>query len=247
MDMSSVLARLAALEAKQACSTQGVYAPFEVPASGKCPVLHYDMQTMASTTAVADLINGDTNLEIQGSPTAGKPGRIGTTYELNGCGDFFYSPVEEPYPSRLNGASAKSLSAWAYLTSLEGDGDKALPLASFGDNSGGCSGESFAMTPTSAVGCGNDVSGSEAAVTGEWRHYATAYDGSTWNFYVNGAKVGTKTTTLGTGTTDSRVAVGSETWHGTSQHRLCKGMVDEVKIYDYALSAAQVGALYALS
>ena len=40
-----------------------------------------------------------------------------------------------------------------------------------------------------------------------------------------------------------------ETWHGGlgTGHRMCHGMVDEVKIYDYALSAAEVKTLYDLS
>ena len=69
--------------------------------------MHYDMETMASESEVADLIGG-ISLEIQGTPRAGVEGYYGATFEVGGCGDFFYSAASNPYPAQLNGNAGQT-------------------------------------------------------------------------------------------------------------------------------------------
>src|SRR5262249_24375426 len=71
---------------------------------------------------------------------------------------------------------------------------------------------------------------------GTWQHLAATYDGTTASFYVNGTLVASKTYTSNVGD--------SNTWrigaYGTTPGGFFDGNVDEVRIYDHALTQPQV-------
>ena len=95
--------------------------------------------------------------------------------------------------------------------------------------------------------CGNDLRPSTSAWSlQQWYHIVGTYDGASLKVYVDGSLVGTKTTTINTNTDFNHVGVGIDTWWNGTYHYLCNGKVDEVKLYDYALSSSQVGELYGL-
>jgi hypothetical protein len=77
-----------------------------------------------------------------------------------------------------------------------------------------------------------------APVIGQWQHVAATYDGTTARFYVDGVEVASKQWTSEIGT--------SNTWRiGASRadgSRYWDGLVDEVRVYDRALPAAEVAA-----
>ena len=66
--------------------------------------------------------------------------------------------------------------------------------------------------------------------------------------YVDGVAVGSKVTALNTSASFNHVGIGVDTWWSAGYHYMCNGRVDEVKLYDYALSPAEVrrGATRAL-
>ena len=64
--------------------------------------------------------------------------------------------------------------------------------------------------------------------------------------YVDGVYMGSKATTLNTSSGYDHVGVGVDTWWSSTYHYLCNGRVDEIKLYDYALSDSQITALYGL-
>ena len=73
--------------------------------------------------------------------------------------------------------------------------------------------------------------------TGTWRHLAVIIDYSNWQItpYLDGVDLGTKTTTTETKPLISFINIGCY-W----SNRFFKGLIDEVRIYDRALSAAEV-------
>ncbi|MBA3365238.1 MAG: LamG domain-containing protein [Actinobacteria bacterium] len=84
---------------------------------------------------------------------------------------------------------------------------------------------------------GNFVS-SIGASANAWHHIVYSFDGSTERFYIDGAPVGSHTTTAPNWNADFAVGILAT---DATQHRL-NGLVDEVAVYGRALSAVDVKA-----
>jgi hypothetical protein len=77
-------------------------------------------------------------------------------------------------------------------------------------------------------------------VNGGFSHVAGVYDGATLSVYVNGVRVGTKSTpVMAVGTNDLALRIGADS---TGESRFV-GMIDEVRIYDRALAPTEIAAI----
>jgi hypothetical protein len=75
-------------------------------------------------------------------------------------------------------------------------------------------------------------------VTGTWQHLAATYDGNTARFYIDGAEVASRAVGTGVGTSDVwRIGA-----YGSSPGNFFDGLVDDVRIYNRALSAGEIQA-----
>ena len=78
--------------------------------------------------------------------------------------------------------------------------------------------------------------GGPAVSANQWTHLAATYDGSTLKLYVNGAQVSSQPQTGGIDVTNGVLRIGgSATWG-----EFFKGYIDEVRIYNRALSASEL-------
>jgi hypothetical protein len=87
------------------------------------------------------------------------------------------------------------------------------------------------------------VIGNVAPVQGQWQHVAGVYDGSTLRIYVNGNPAGSisKTGNIVARTSAMQLNIGR--WAMNSQnYRSFNGSIDEPRIYDAALTQAEVQA-----
>ena len=76
---------------------------------------------------------------------------------------------------------------------------------------------------------------------GEWVHAAVTYDGSTIRFYIDGERDSSEVTeALTFGTVNQSLILGCDFPGGDEYFN---GVMDDVRIYDYALSRAEVGWL----
>jgi formylglycine-generating enzyme required for sulfatase activity len=226
---------------------EGVYDAFETGDS--CPVAYWDMETLTDSGDIADLI-GVVDLAIYGSPTAGIAGVSGSTYSIDSCGDYFLS--DGGYPEELRGDTPKSISAWGYTDTWDGDGDGVSVFASFGGSgSTACGGTSFGLSYSYdmpyLVTCAWDAIGPVSSWNlGVWYHMVGTYDGIDLVLYINGIEVARRVQVIDTLAGFDHVGVGIDTWWSGTYHNLCDGRVDEVKLYDYALSPSDVSALHSL-
>jgi beta-lactam-binding protein with PASTA domain len=81
------------------------------------------------------------------------------------------------------------------------------------------------------------VRGTAALPLNTWTHLATTYDGANQRFYVNGVLVGT---TAGTGSivvSNGSIRIGG---NASSTGEFFQGLIDEVRVYNRALSAAEI-------
>jgi PKD repeat protein len=80
--------------------------------------------------------------------------------------------------------------------------------------------------------------GTTALPLNTWSHLAATYDGATVRLFVNGAQVGSRSQTGTIATSTGPVTIGGDPDYG--QH--WTGLIDEVRIYNRALSASEIQA-----
>jgi hypothetical protein len=82
------------------------------------------------------------------------------------------------------------------------------------------------------------VRGNTALTLGAWTHIATTYDGARQHFFVNGVEIGTGV--AGTGSinvANGAIRIGG---NNSSTGEFFQGLIDEVRVYNRALSAAEI-------
>ena len=83
-----------------------------------------------------------------------------------------------------------------------------------------------------------NVYGTAALATNTWTHVAGTYDGTTMRFYVNGVEVASLAQTGTINTSSGALTIGGDASNG----QYWSGLIDEVRIYDRALSATEIQA-----
>jgi hypothetical protein len=174
------------------------------------------------TLGVPGAISGDANTAVRFSAAAGQK-------------------IDVAWSDVLN-APEFSAEVWARVTG--GAGNYRSPLTSRAD--GPQRGYIFYAEPGDTwqfwTGKGDttgwDSIPGPAVATNQWTHLAATYDGTTKRFYVNGVEVGISTTPFGVN--DSSVLrIGGGASEGSGNY-FFEGDVDEVAIYDKALTSEQI-------
>lgn len=172
----------------------------------------------------------------------------------------------------LVGAGARSLAMWVNVASLIGDGSGNLPLASLGGSRSAahadctaagsadhCDGGRLAIryesglgaVAASTSGAGNEVAHATDLTTGRWTHVAAVYDDATSDLalYVDGRLSQTQASVaLDTGEWATElVRLGRDSLYSTASTVACNVAIDDVRIYDVALSSDEVLAIASMS
>ena len=177
---------------------------------------------------------------LMGGTTFGA-GVVGQAFGLDGVDDY----VNIPDDSSLS-PSTITVDAWFYATDISGQLVPPL-LKKSHDRDGyalemaGESGDHLAFW-VSVSGVGWVRSDIVYLSTNTWYHVAGTYDGSDIKVYLNGQPQGTPTSVTGSiEPISSPLYIGSDP---SSQGRFFKGLIDEVEIYNRALSASEIQAIY---
>ncbi|MFH1371817.1 MAG: LamG domain-containing protein [Planctomycetota bacterium] len=86
---------------------------------------------------------------------------------------------------------------------------------------------------------GSAMNSSYTLSLNQWYHIVGTYDGSTIALYVNGAPVNSNPKTLSIGNNNMPVCIGSRLSENSY-----KGIADDVRIYNRALTSEEVEELY---
>ena len=191
------------------------------------------------TTAADTSGNGHHGSLMNGAQwTAGK---LGNAVLLDGVDDHVALP-----PKLMDGLADFSIAAWVFW---DGGRDWAR-IFDFGSGTthymyltpqAAGAGLRFAINLTN--GWGDQALTSAPLPTGQWVHVAVTLSGSTGTLYVNGSAVATNTEMTHA---PFRMRSTTQNWLGRSQFprdRYFNGKIDDFRIYNGALSAAQVAAL----
>jgi glucose/arabinose dehydrogenase/chitodextrinase len=188
-----------------------------------------------SGTTVNDASGNGNNGTITGA-TWTPAGRFGAALSFNGTSNL----VQIPASSSLNLALAMTLEAWIFPTAAQSgwrtivqrEADAYFLNASNGNGP---------LLPGGGGTFGGNIgyaSGAVANPVNAWTHVALTYDGSMLRLYVNGVLVVSEAQTGGIQTNTNPLSIGGNGPYG----EFFQGVIDDVRVYNRALSQAEIQA-----
>ena len=186
-------------------------------------------------TKIGDTSGNNNNGTIAGATWVN--GKVGKALSFDGVNDY----VEIPYNSILNPKKALTIEAWINPCSTAAD-QRILSKSPYPNND-----YSMIRASNNRVLVSMKINGTVQSIyspansvpVGTWTHVAGTYDGTRMRLYINGAQVNSFAVCGEIGAHAEPLMIGKNV---TSAY--FKGMVDEVSIYNKALTAAEVLSRY---
>ncbi|HEX6154024.1 MAG TPA: LamG-like jellyroll fold domain-containing protein [Solirubrobacterales bacterium] len=196
-------------------------------------VLAFGFEETTGTTAT-DGSAAKNNGTLNGA-TRTASGKYGRALSFDGVNDR----VDVPDAASLDLSTGMTLEAWVRPTTNAGwrtaiikeRGTAGLLYALYTSNGSKPRTENF-------TGTDNAAAGTAALPLNAWSHIAATYDGTTLRFFVNGTQAGSKATTGAMPNTASPLRIGGNAIWG----EYFSGLIDEVRVYSRALTAAEITA-----
>jgi hypothetical protein len=186
-----------------------------------------------SGTQVADKSGAGNTASIVG-PQRTASGKQGGALTYDGIDDY----VTVPDAASLDLTTGMTLEAWVQPTA----GGKDWRQAVLKETSGGLAYGLYAFDDSGLSAGFANVShevgapGASGLPLNAWSHIATTYDGTALRLYVNGTLAGQRSLTGSMKTSSMPLKIGGNAVWG----EFFKGQIDSVKVYNRALSAAEL-------
>ncbi|TAL60043.1 MAG: hypothetical protein EPN88_16435, partial [Bacteroidetes bacterium] len=159
-------------------------------------------------------------------------GMVGQAFSFDGVDDY----VEVSDSVSLDISSQITIDAWIYPTAL---GGRIVDKITAGGADGYLLDTSFG---TLRLIIGNKgISGSTFLPLNTWTHVVGAYDGSALKVYINGVLDGTLSESPSIPANNLTLKIGAD----SNGSHVFKGLIDEVEIFNRALSSEEIAAIYA--
>jgi hypothetical protein len=200
-------------------------------------VAAYGFEEGGGITTVDATGNGQNATVSQATWTSA--GKFGNALSFNGA--FSYVTVADS--NLLDLTTGMTLSAWIYPTAINSGEWRNVIIK---ERTGGEVYNLYANVDTnqpavfvvagSGPGTLADARGTNSIHLDTWTHLAATYDGATLRIYVNGVQVGSRAVSGSLLTSTGALRIGGNGVWG----EFFKGTIDEVKVYNRALSAAEI-------
>ena len=216
------------------------------PTSTTCPedmVNYWKLDEDASTSTFVDYVGGlDLTCMTGQCPVDDNlNGRVDACQDFDGTDDLLSSTG-----MLLNPTNALTVMAWVNPDTLTGSVDKGVVYKDGVFLLELEASTSFGVDFTVLVDGGSaaEYQPSGAAVpAGQWSHIAGTYDGSMVKVFLNGSQITGSASKTGTiDSVSSPIVVGKSVWSGTE--RPFDGLIDEVAIFDVALTELEIQEYY---
>ena len=189
-----------------------------------------------SGTTVRDSSGWNNHGTVQGTVAWG-PGRSGSGLVLDGSGGY----VQVPEAASLDLSGPMTVAAWVrpQVLATQYLVKKATQSRDGFELSLSSSGRGFFRANEVASGNLYRVDATSVHPLGTWVHLAGTYDGTTMRFYVDGVLQGSVAGPSAVATNGLALGIGAE----PGGYRKFRGGLDEVRVYDRALTAQEISAL----
>jgi len=157
-------------------------------------------------------------------------GKYGDALSFNGTN----ARVNINNATSLQLRSGMTLEAWVYPTSVSSAWRDVIYKGNDNYYLEGTSPNS--SRPAMGGTFGGNLYGTSPLTANTWAHLAASYDGATMRLYVNGVQVASRAQTGAIATSTNPLQIGGDSIYG----QYFAGRIDEVRIYNRALSAAQI-------
>src|SRR5271155_621990 len=207
--------------------------PSHVHASSSGLVASYSFNEGSGTT-VGDSSGNGNNGTISGA-TWTTAGKYGNALSFNGTS----SRVIVNDSSSLHLSSGMTLEAWVYPSSVPSGWQDIIYKQTdiyFLEAGSGVSKHPPAIGATFSSNGDQFMAGTSSLPAKTWTYVAATYDGATLQLYVNGALVASRSLPDSLTTSTNPLQIGGDAAFG----QYFKGTVDEVRIYNLALSQAEI-------
>ena len=188
-----------------------------------------------SGTSAADSSGNGLSGTIYGSPSFLENGEAGRSYEFDGVSGY----VDLGSPASFqNGTGQRTICGWGRADSASGG---EAWIASYGNAAIGQA-MSIGRDGSKLVGgaYGDELAYSGFWNAGAWNHICLTYDGTTARLYANGQEVSTSPQAKSWNLVRNAAYIGRQ----VNGNEYWNGSIDDVRIYDRALSASEVRQLY---
>jgi phosphatidylinositol-3-phosphatase len=226
------LVYVARIVAVVAAATAFALLPAGAPAASASLVAAYSFNEGSGTVVGDSSGNGRTGTVSNGTWSAS--GKYGSALVFNGTS----SVVTVADATSLHLTSAMTIEAWvdpSTVTSAwrdviyKGNDNYYLEGTSCCASGGPAAGGTFGALD-------DDVEGPSRLTANVWTHLAETYDGATVRLFVNGVQVASKAESGLLATSSNPLQIGGDSLYG----QWFSGLIDEVRVYNTALSAAQI-------
>jgi len=182
-----------------------------------------------SGTGVYDASGNGNNGALQGGTSWTTAGKYGNAISFNGTNAY----VNIPSSTSLQLTSAMTLEAWVNPSVVNGVWRDVIYK---GKDNYYLDADSTSGKPATRATSGGALFGTGPLTVNTWTHLAGTYDGVTLRLYVNGVQVSSRAETGPIGVSTNPLQIGGDAFYG--QYFL--GKIDEVRIYNWALSGPQI-------
>ena len=214
---------------------------------GPGPVGYWAFNEGSGTVALDSSGNGNNGTLLNGP--AWVAGESGDALQLDGVAAY----ARVPDNAVLDPTAAVSVSAWVQLSTngtyqtvlekLAAEGSNTYPFCDYGLVAVDVGGGYHARVSVTSGGNFNYVDSTAIISYGAWHLLTGVYDGSVLTVYVDGAASGTLATSGSVRAGGQALYIG----HNGAGGDGLKGIVDDVRVYNRALSAAEVSSLFTAS
>jgi hypothetical protein len=223
--------------------TAAAGGPSASPVAGCAPAPSGIVAWWRAEDDATDAIGGHDGA-LQGGATFGE-GKVGRAFTFDGATQYMsVSPS-----TALQLRTALSVEGWVYAAGpLSGYAGIA---GTWDDNSGGFRtylfwvlGQSLELVVSPDLASYQRATDPTPFPTDQWVHVGATYDGTTIRLYRDGVEVA-KTAQTGPIATNDKAFLIGRTEGGSVGPNFWKGSIDELSVYDHALTAAELGAIRA--
>jgi hypothetical protein len=201
------------------------------------PIAHWKLDEGSGATAYDSVGSNDgtlTNMEVADWVT----GKFGAALDFDGSNEYI-TRADQGSTDPLRVSGAITVGVWIKPDTLSGIDHVVNKEQGTGGYVLGTTGSNIYVAYSS--GTEIEITGSGTLLTGQWQYISFTYDGANIRTYINGVldKVTAKT---GYATSGQPFVIGSDNDGGVSAP--FDGLIDDVRLYNYARTAEQVRADY---